>query len=97
MIGEAALGQGFEHEAFELRGHRHAVYRLGFFRRLSREGFSLDELALHRIERRQLMMPCLQRAHFRLNAEQGRDEVFQMRRQFDDQFGTLFGIERGGI
>ena len=38
-------------------------------------------------------MACLQSAQFRLDAEQFADEIFQVRREFDDEFGALLICE----
>ena len=61
----------------------------------------LDRAALHeqpldRIERRQLVVPRLQRPHLGGDAEQLADEILEMRREIDQQVGFSLAVERLG-
>ena len=94
MIREAALGQRFERECFEFRRHRIAIDRRRLLRRLPRQRFLLDELPLHRIERRQVMVPRLEIMQRFMDTEQLPDEIFEMRRHLNDQLGRLLRRQR---
>ena len=49
------------------------------------DGAALHEQALDRIERRQRVMPRLQRPHLGRDAEQLAEKILEMRRQIDQQ------------
>ena len=55
---------------------------------------ALDEQTLHRVERRELVVPGLERAHFGLDAEQRRDEVFEMRPERDQELRLGLALQR---
>ncbi len=86
--GETSFGERLEEKGFEFSGYGCAVDCGRLLGGISGEGFSLNEAALDRIERRQFVVARLEGGQFRLDAEQGADEVFRVGRQFDDQFGT---------
>ncbi len=54
---------------------------------------ALDELALDRVERRQLVVLRLQRPHVGLDAEERAQEVLEMRPERDQEFGLLLARE----
>ncbi len=72
VIGEAALGERFEQEGFELGADREAVDGGGLFGRVAGERFALDEFPLHGIERRQFVMARLQLAQFAIECRRVR-------------------------
>ena len=74
---------------------RHRACR--FFGVLAGDGLPLNEAALDGVERREFVVALLQFAAVFLNAEEPADEVFQIRRDFDDQFRSLFQGERCGV
>ena len=97
VLGETALRQRLQQEGLQLGGHREAVDRRGFLRRIPRQRFPLNELPLHRIERRQLVMAGLQIAQFRFDPEQRPGEILHVRSQFDDQLRCRLRRQRGRI
>jgi len=97
MSRETGFGQRLEDESFQFRLGGETVDGRGFFGSLAGEGFLLDEAPLHGIERREMVMALLKSAQIGLDVEEGADEVFEVRRNFDDEFGALFRGEGGGI
>ena len=57
---------------------------------------ALHELALDDVERRELVMPRLERAHLVADAEQRGEEVLEMRRERDQELGLGLAVERIG-
>ena len=58
---------------------------------------ALHEKPLHRIERREPLVPRLQRADLAGDAEEVADKIFEMRRQIDEKIGFVLAVERIGL
>src|SRR5579863_352757 len=61
----------------------------------STDGPSLHEFAFERVQRRQLIVPRLQCRQLRPDPEQSSDEIFQVRRELNDQLRLRFVFHRG--
>ena len=97
VFEEALLGEAFAEQRFEFGGEGGAVDGVGLLFLDAADGLLLDELALEGEHRRQVVMARLQGFDLRLDAEQFADEVFDVRREGDDQFAGLLAIEAGGV
>ena len=97
MIGVTAFGERFEREGFELTLDGESVDLGGLFRRVAGQRLFLDEFALDGVERREFVVLRLEIVKRFIDAEQMADEVFEMRRDGDDEFGLLFEGQRGRI
>ena len=87
-----ASGQRRADARAELARQRRAVERRGGVRLVRVHRLALDEQALDREQRRELVMRRLQRAHLGLDAEQLREEVLEVRRDGEQQVGL--GLRR---
>ena len=58
---------------------------------------ALDELALDRVERRQLVMPRLQCPHLGLDAEKRAQKILEMRSQCDQKLGFSLRVRSAGL
>src|SRR5580698_8618845 len=94
---KTSFRQRFAEERLELSRDRHSVNSAGLLLRDSADCFFLNELALQGVDRCESIMPGLQLANIRANAEEFADEVFKVRREIDDQIRLLFSRKRGGI
>jgi hypothetical protein len=94
MIGVAAFSERFEREGFEFTLDGETIDQGGFFGRISGESFFLDEFAFDGVERREFVVLSLKIVKRFIDAEEMADEVFEMRRDGDDEFGFLFLGER---
>ena len=97
MPGKNNLGQAFAENLFQFARQRRPVDGGSLFRRHALHCAALNEKPLDPVQRRELAVPRLKRAHFLGVAEEFADEVFQMRRQLDQQIGFRLGFERVGI
>ncbi len=97
MPREGFLGQRLAEPLFEIASRRVGVDRRRLLLRHAFHGAALHEQTLYGVKRRQCLMPRLQRARLFADAEQLGDEILEMRRQVDQQFGFDLGFELGGI
>ena len=95
--GKTLLGQRRADQIFERTAQLVAVDRRRLRGRNALHRAALHEEALHRIERRKRVVPRLQRADFRPDAEEVGQKILEMRRQIDQQVGLVLGRERCGI
>ena len=84
-VGEAELGEWSTERALQLPSQHGSVELGGHIRPMRVHRLALDEEALHRIERRELVVLPLQRADVARNAEQRGEEILQMRPKRDQQ------------
>ena len=90
VVGEASIGQRLLEEGFEFGSDGKAIYLSRFFFRESGEGFALNEAALDGEEWSEFGVLGLKAAEFGFDAEELADEVFEIGRDFNDEFGVLF-------
>ena len=78
----------------QLRAQCEAVHDRGIRSLVLVHGLALHEQTLATEQRCKLVVTCRQHTNFRLDTEQFRDEIFNVRRQCYQQFGLLLGGER---
>ena len=93
VVDKAGLSEAIVEEGFQLIGQRVAIDRHRLFLRHAADGALRDELAFEGIERGQGMMTGLQFGHLRSDAEELADEVFDVRRQGNQQLGVLLPFD----
>ncbi len=95
-VGEPELRERLAQRGLQVAPQRRPVERRGRLGTVCVHRLALDEKALDGVERRQLVVPRLERAHVGLDPEQRRDEVLEVRAQRDQQLGLRLARERVG-
>ncbi len=93
-VGEAELAERLAQCGFELGAQRCAVERFRGLGPIRIHRLALDELALHDVKRRELVVQRFELTHFRLDPEQRRDKVLEVRSDRDQEIGFLLACQR---
>lgn len=91
---EAEFSERFKQDGGEFGGDGVTIEGAGGFLGVTSEGFALDEFAFDREDGSELVMAVAELIEFGGVAEEFTDEVFYMRSEFDDEFGS--GLIVGG-
>jgi hypothetical protein len=78
-FGEAELTERTSQRALELAPQLFAIERGSGLRAMRVHRLALDELALDGVERRELVVPLLERPHVALDPEQRAEKILEMR------------------
>lgn len=97
VTGERSLRQRFAQESFEIRSYGLGIKHQRLFPGDIGERFALDEAALYRIERSEMMVALLKSPHVWRDVEKIADKILKMRRERDDELRGMLRIERGRI
>jgi len=94
-VGE--LAEGLAERRSELALEREAVKLFRLARRIAVHRLALNELPLHLVERRKLVVAGDERPDLGFDPEQTRDEMLEVRREVEQQRRFEPGYERAGI
>ncbi len=95
--GERELVEAAAEERGQLAFERAAVERFGLRRLDARPGAALDELALDRIQRRELVVPPGEGEDLVGDAEELRQEPLEVGREIEQQLRLGFRVQRLGV
>ena len=97
MLEERLLSQRFAEERFQFRGQRGPLDGDGLFLGDAGDSALLDEFTFEGEQRRERVVAGGERLDLAGDTEKLAQEIFQMRREFDDEFGLILGGDGFGV